>query len=467
MYINGKWAIEDGELEIVNPATKKVVQSIKETSGEDVDIALHHSEKAFRVWRETNKDERYKVLMQIAEKLVENREKFAQVITSENGKTIGESTREINIAISYFKWYAEEAKRVYGEIVPSQSFESLSNVIRQPIGPSLAITPWNYPLSMVARKLAPALAAGCSMIIKPASKTPLSAIELFKCIDQTDLPKGVAQLVVGSPKTVGNKLIESPIIKKISFTGSTQAGLNIIKQSLTSVKKFSMELGGHAPFIVFDNCDLDKAATDLLQNKFANCGQACISTNRVFVHKDVYAEFATLLKSKVSAIQVGDGSKEGTDMGPLVDEASLNYVDSQVKDAVQKSATLIHGGKKIEQLDGYFYEPTILGDVNEDMDIYYEETFGPLLPLTKFEDMDDLLSKANDSEYALAAYVYTNNIEQYKKLATHLEYGMIGFNSIGFIDISSPFGGLKNSGFGKEGGKYGLNEYLIEKLVSI
>ena len=466
MYVNGKWKLEEGELQVINPATKEVVQSINETSIRDTDIALKESERAFHIWKESTKSERSKALKQIAHQLEVNKEHLAKVITSENGKTIAESIREINISISYFEWYAEEAKRIYGEIVPSQQFENISNVLLQPIGPSLAITPWNYPLSMIVRKLAPALAAGCSMIIKPASKTPLSAIELFKCIEKTDLPKGLVQLVIGSPYSVGNVLLNSPIIKKISFTGSTKTGLNIIKQSLSSVKKFSMELGGHAPFIVMENCDLEKAATELLANKFSNCGQACISTNRVYVHKNIYDEFAKLLKSKVKHIKVGNGADNGTSMGPLIDDGALKYIDDQVKDALEKSAELINGGRALD-MGGFFYEPTILGKVNEDMYVYYKETFGPILPLIEFETIEEVIIRANDSEYGLAAYVYTNDLNEYKKLAAQLDYGMIGFNSIGFIDISSPFGGLKNSGFGKEGGKYGIQEYLIEKLVSI
>lgn len=467
MYINGIWKKGTAKLNIVNPATREVVGTVYESTKEDIQLALETSEKAFKTWRKANKNERFNIMMQVVEKIEENKDLLAATITKENGKTLAESMREVNITLQYFRWYAEEAKRIYGEMVPSSTFGQLANVMKQPIGPALAITPWNYPLSMIARKLAPALAAGCSMIIKPATKTPLTAIALFQCLEQTDLPKGVAQLVIGEPKSIGNDLIASPIIKKISFTGSTHAGLSIMQHSLTTVKKFSMELGGHAPFIVFESSDLEKAASDLIANKFANCGQACISTNRVYVHRNIYDQFAALLKQKAEQLRVGNGIETEVDMGPIISEQALQFIDEQVQDAVSKQAAIITGGKRAENLTGYFYEPTILGHVDEQMKVYYEETFGPVLPLISFENLDEIVAKANDSQYGLAAYVYTNQVSEYKALAAELEYGMIGFNSTSFIDISSPFGGLKNSGFGKEGGKYGLEEYLVEKLVSI
>ncbi|PID05690.1 MULTISPECIES: NAD-dependent succinate-semialdehyde dehydrogenase [unclassified Sporosarcina] len=470
MYINGEWLKTESELEIKNPATGEIVDTVYLVGKTETKRAIDAAKEAFPLWSGLTSEERSNHIHNVVAKLEEKKEHLAQVITREMGKSIHNARYEVGSTISFFKWYAEEARRVYGDVMPISTKNKRAHVIKQPVGVVAAITPWNFPLSMGARKLGPALAVGCTVVLKPSSEAPLSSLELFKIFDEAGLPKGVVNLVIGKSEEIAQIIMDSKDVRKITFTGSTEVGKHLIRQSADTVKQISMELGGHAPFIVFDDADLDLAVQGVIGSKFASSGQQCVCTNRVYVQEAVYEEFAEKFKTAVGKMKVGNGLDETNQMGSLVNEKAVNSVHSQVVDAVDKGAKVLVGGKKLkgnEYSKGYFYAPTVLGNVTEDMDITKVETFGPVAPLISFVTEAEAVQKANDIEYGLASYFYTNDLSRVHRVSEKLEYGMVGVNDSAPFSMQAPFGGIKESGLGRESGKYGLEDYLTTKAVSV
>ncbi len=468
-YINGEWHESDQKEQVTNPATLEVIDTISVCGGEETKSAIAAAKEAFKTWKKTTGNERSAYLFKTVNLMKERVDELAQIVTLENGKPLPDAKREVLSAISYLDWYAEEAKRIYGEVLPASHQDKSLMVIKQPVGVCGAITPWNFPLSMITRKIAPALAAGCTIVLKPALQTPLSAIKVFECFHEAGLPKGVVNLVVGPAEEIGKALTSSPDVRKLTFTGSTFIGKKLVRDSADTMKKVSMELGGHAPYIVFDDADIDLAVEGVMLSKFKNSGQTCISTNRVYAHQSIAKEFAEKLAKRTAELKIGDGLEEGTDVGPLINEKALETMKNQVADAVKNNAEVVAGGKvfNYESGDGYFFEPTVLLNATDDMVIATEETFGPIAPVFTFESEEEIIEKANSTLYGLAAYCYTKDLGRGLRMTRELEFGIIGINDPAPIVIQAPFGGIKESGMGKEGGKFGLEEYLEEKFVSI
>jgi len=467
-YMNGEWlaARSGNSYEVHNPATGELVSEVAYGDGRDARLAIASAANAFEAWSSRTAAERSTFLYKLYSVMLEEKESLAKAITLEMGKPLKEARGEVNIAAEYVLWYAEEAKRVYGEIVSASSANKRIHVIKQPVGPVAAITPWNFPVSMVTRKLAPALAAGCTVVLKPSSHTPNSAIKLFECIEKAGFPEGVANLVIGKSSRIGEEFTSHPKIKKITFTGSTAVGKHLMKAASQQVKRVSMELGGHAPFIVFEDADLEKAAEGAVMSKFRNTGQTCICLNRLFVHRSVKEEFEHIFKEKVEQLRVENGMDETADIGPLIDESALEKVQEHVKDAVDKGATLITGGENVGE-GTLFYKPTILSNVTDEMLIMHEETFGPVCPLYVFDEEDEVIEMANDTAYGLAAYYFTNDLGRAIRVGEKLDYGIIGVNDAVPTTVQAPFGGMKESGLGREGGHQGLTGFLEEKFLSI
>ncbi|USK36258.1 NAD-dependent succinate-semialdehyde dehydrogenase [Bacillus sp. F19] len=470
MYINGEWLRTDQVFEVNNPATGEKVDTVYFAGEEETNWAIQAAENAFPQWAAFTAEQRSSYLWRIVEKLREKKEEMAQIITKEMGKTIHHARQEVASTVAFFQWYAEEARRIYGEIIPPSAANKRLQVIRQPVGVVGAITPWNFPLSMAARKLGPALATGCTVILKPSKEAPLSSVALFKIFDEIGMPKGVANLVIGQSGPIANTLMNSKIVKKISFTGSTEVGKVLIAQSAQTVKRVSMELGGHAPFIVFNDADIDLAVEGLVGSKFGSNGQQCVCPNRVYVQEGIYSEFAEKLKGKVQNIKVGNGLDEQNEMGPLVYEEAIGKVQEQVDDAVRLGACVLNGGKRLSggsYSNGYFYAPTVLADVTDNMLITREETFGPVIPLLRFRSEEEVIERANNIEYGLASYFYTKDLSRMYRVSEKLDYGMVGVNDAIPFAVQAPFGGVKESGLGREGGKYGLDDYLDTKMISV
>ncbi|MGE7767749.1 NAD-dependent succinate-semialdehyde dehydrogenase [Peribacillus sp. NPDC096540] len=470
MYINGEWLETDKVFEVNNPATGETVDTVYFVGEEETNAAIQAAKNAFPQWSALTAEQRSSYLWRIVEKLGENKEEIAQIITKEMGKTIHHARQEVGSTIAFLQWYAEEARRVYGDVIPPSIANKRIQAIRQPIGVVAAITPWNFPLSMAARKLGPALATGCTVILRPSREAPLSSVALFKIIDEVGLPKGVANLLIGQSGPIVNTIMNSSIVKKVSFTGSTEVGKILIEQSAKTVKRVSMELGGHAPFIVFDDADIDLAVNGLVISKFGSNGQQCICPNRIYVQENVYEEFAEKLKEKVQTIKVGNGLDEQNGMGPLIYEDAIDKVQEQVDDAVLLGACVLNGGKRLTREDysnGYFYPPTVLADVTDEMLITREETFGPVIPLIKFKSEEEVIERANAIEYGLASYFYTKDLSRKYRVSEQLEYGMVGVNDAIPFAVQVPFGGVKESGMGREGGKYGMDDYLDIKMISV
>lgn len=468
MYINGEWiGAKSGEsYEVMNPATNELVSEVAYGNDEDAKSAIDAAHSAFASWSGTTANERSNYLYKLYHLMMEEKESLAKAITLEMGKPINESRGEVNIAAEYVLWYAEQAKRVYGEIVAASSTNKRLHVIKQPVGPVAAITPWNFPVSMLTRKIAPALAAGCTVVLKPASYTPSSAIRLFECIEKAGFPKGVANLVIGQSRSIGEEFTNNPLIRKITFTGSTSVGKKLMEAASKQVKRVSMELGGHAPFIVFEDADLEKAVNGVLISKYRNAGQTCICLNRLYVHRSIKDRFEAMLKEKVEQLKVGNGLDESTEIGPLVDQSAYEKVQEQVKDALDKGATLLTGGASANE-GTLFYKPTLLTDVTKEMVITTEETFGPVCPIYAFDTEEEAIQMANDSEYGLAAYYYTKNLGKAIRVGEKLEYGIIGVNDAVPTTVQAPFGGMKESGAGREGGHQGIEGFIEEKFMSI
>ncbi|WP_080872930.1 NAD-dependent succinate-semialdehyde dehydrogenase [Oceanobacillus timonensis] len=468
MYINGKWVDGKDSLEVRNPSNGEIVGTVPRVGKEEVDQAIDAAENAFQSWSRLAASERASYMYKVAERMREKKDDLARIATLEMGKSYQDMVGEVQAAIDYVQWYAEEAHRVYGEVIPSKA-DKVVNILKQPIGVVGAITPWNFPVSMITRKIAPAIAVGCTVVLKPSSSSPLSAKMIFEIFDEVELPAGVVNLVLGNSQEVSDVLLNSPKVKKLGFTGSTEVGKQLIEGSAKTVKKLSLELGGHAPFIVFEDADIELAVEQLVTGKFRCAGQTCVSMNRVYVHETIYQAFVEELKQKVAELKVGDGLDPEVNVGPLVNEGGVKKVEEQVEDAVRKGAEVVAGGKRPDNealKNGSFYEPTVLTKVNESMIISYEETFGPVAPVFTFKTEEEVVEKANNTPFGLAAYFYTNDLSRGQRVARDLEYGIVGLNDSLPITAGVPFGGIKESGFGKEGGHHGIDEYVIEKLFS-
>ena len=464
----GAWVDADsGEvIDVTNPANSEVVGQVPRMGKAETERAILASAAAQKHWRTLTASARSIILKRWFDLIKLHVEDLAQILTAEQGKPLAESRGEVNYGASFIEWFAEEAKRVYGEVIPATSNDRKLLVIKQPIGVTAAITPWNFPIAMITRKAAPALAAGCSMIIKPAEQTPLSAIALAVLAEEAGVPSGVLQVITGKAREIGAVMTESPIVTKLSFTGSTEVGRVLMAQCAPTIKKLSLELGGNAPFIVFDDADLDAAVEGAMISKFRNAGQTCVCANRLFVQDAVFDAFATKLAAKVAALKVGDGTADGVTQGPLIDMAAIEKVESHIKDAVSKGAKLIAGGKR-HALGNSFFEPTVLADVTIDSLIFSEETFGPVAPLFRFKTDDEVIDMANNTEFGLASYFYSRDIGRIWRVAEALEYGMVGVNT-GMISTEvAPFGGIKQSGLGREGSHHGIDDYLEIKYIAM
>jgi succinate-semialdehyde dehydrogenase/glutarate-semialdehyde dehydrogenase len=453
-------------IEVNNPATLNIIGNVPKCGTDETKFAIEAANNALPNWKIKTARERSLFLKKWFDLIIQNKEDLAKIMTIEQGKPINESRGEIGYGASFIELYAEEGKRVYGETIPDPLPDRRIVIIKQPIGVVAAITPWNFPSSMITRKAGPALAAGCTIVIKPASQTPYSALALGVLAEEAGIPKGVINIITGSAKEIGLELSTNPIVKKLSFTGSTQVGKILLAQSASTVKKVSMELGGHAPFIVFDDANIDDAVTGVMQSKFRNTGQTCVCANRIFAHENIYDEFIKKFIKEVSKIKVGNGMKEDVTSGPLIDEYSLAKVKEHVEDALDTGAKIAIGGE-IHSLGGNFYRPTILSNVTSKAKITYEETFGPVAPVYKFASENEVIKMANDTPYGLASYFYSRDIGRVWRVAEALEYGMVGVNTGLTTKAEIPFGGIKESGLGREGSKYGLDDYLNIKYISM
>lgn len=469
IWIDGAWRDIDGKTEVIyNPATLKPITEVAYAGKKETDEAIQAATRAFSFWSETTGRERSRILYKAYELMQEDAERLGEILTLEQGKPLAEAIGEVKGAAAFLLWYAEEASRGYGEWIPSSNQSKRLLVIPKPIGVVGAITPWNFPSSMITRKIAPALAAGCTVVLKPAPETPLSAIEIMKIFQRAGIPDGVVNLVTGDANAIGKSLLESKDVRLITFTGSTQVGKYLMTESAKHVKKLSLELGGHAPSIVFEDADIDKAVPLVLGSKFRNNGQTCICTNRLYVHESIAEEFTAKLSKEVEQLKIGSGLEKETQLGPLINKKASEKVHAHLEDAVKKGAKVLCGGAPWNgELEGYFYEPTILSNVTNEMMIMSEETFGPVIPIQTFSNEDDAIHAANDSEYGLAAYIFTENTSRAIRASEKLEYGIVGVNDVFPATPEAPFGGIKQSGFGKEGGHHGMDEYIEQKFVSI
>jgi succinate-semialdehyde dehydrogenase/glutarate-semialdehyde dehydrogenase len=465
-YINGEWMDADGKstLAVYNPADGQQIGTVPGMGVAETRRAIEAAHAAWPAWRAKSAKERAAVLRKWFELMMASQEDLAVLMTVEQGKPLAESRGEIAYGASFIEWFAEEGKRVYGDTIPAQAADRRIVVIKQPIGVCAAVTPWNFPNAMITRKAGPALAAGCTMVIKPASMTPYSALALCELAERAGIPKGVLSVVTGTAGPIGKELTTNPLVRKFTFTGSTEVGKKLMEQCASTVKKVSLELGGNAPFIVFDDADLDAAVEGALASKFRNTGQTCVCANRIYVQDGVYEKFAGKLSEKVSAMKVGNGLETGVVQGPLIEKKAVEKVEEHIADALAKGARVVTGGKRHEK-GGQFFQPTVLTGVTKSMKITHEETFGPVAPLYRFKSEPELLDLANDTEFGLAAYFYSRDIGRVWRVAEGLEAGIIGIN-VGIISTEvAPFGGMKESGIGREGSKYGIEEFLEVKYL--
>ncbi|WP_418139426.1 NAD-dependent succinate-semialdehyde dehydrogenase [Oceanimonas smirnovii] len=462
--INGDWvaAASQATINVTNPATGETLATVPHLAPEEIPAVIEASRLAQKTWAARPAKERAAILRRWFELMQENVDDLALNMTREQGKPLAEAKGEIAYAASFIEWFAEEAKRVYGDTIPAPRADQRITVLRQPIGVTAAITPWNFPAAMITRKVAPALAAGCSMIVRPADLTPLTALALGELAQRAGVPAGVFQIVTGSASKIGKVLTDSEIVSKLSFTGSTEVGRLLMAQCADTIKKVSLELGGNAPFIVFDDADLDQAIEGAMASKYRNAGQTCVCANRILVQRGVYDAFAEKLAERVRALKVGDGTEADTDIGPMIEEKAITKVEEHIQDAVAKGATLLHGG---ERLGGLYFQPAILTGVTTEMKVAREETFGPMAPLFVFDTEEEAIAMANDTIFGLAAYFYTRDHARTIRVSEALEYGMVGHNTGLISNEVAPFGGVKQSGLGREGSKYGIDEYLELKYV--
>ena len=465
-YIDGVWVGADsGEtVAIHNPANQELIGHVPVMGAAETQAAITAANQALPAWRALTAKERSQKLRRWFELMHQHADDLALMMTTEQGKPLAEAKGEVTYAASFVEWFAEEAKRIYGDTIPGHQADKRLTVIKQPVGVTAAITPWNFPAAMITRKAAPALAAGCTMIVKPAPQTPFTALALAELAHRAGIPAGVFSVVTGDAIAIGNTLCKSPVVRKLSFTGSTAVGITLMEQCAPTLKKLSLELGGNAPFIVFDDADIDAAVEGAMIAKYRNAGQTCVCANRFYVQAGVYEQFTQKFAAAVAKLNVGIGTDDGVNIGPLINQAAVAKVQSHLTDALAKGASVVVGGKP-HSLGGFFFEPTILRDVDKTMLVAKEETFGPLAPLFKFDTVDDVIKQANDTEFGLAAYFYGRDISLVYKVAEALEYGMVGVNT-GLISTEvAPFGGIKSSGLGREGSKFGIEEYLEMKYI--
>lgn len=468
-YINGVWTSGNaaGTFDVLNPATGELLASLPDMGAAETRTAIDAAHAAQPAWATRPAKERSVILRKWFDLIVANADELAAILTAEMGKPFPEARGEILYAAAYIEWYAEEAKRIYGETIPAPSNDKRMIVIKQPVGVVGTITPWNFPAAMIARKIAPALAVGCTVVSKPAEQTPLTAIALAVLAEQAGIPAGVFNLIVGlDGPAIGRELCGNEKVRKISFTGSTEVGRILMRQCADQIKKVSLELGGNAPFIVFDDADLDAAVEGAIASKYRNAGQTCVCANRLYIQSNVYDAFAAKLAAKVAAMSVGDGFKPGVEIGPLIDEQGLAKVEDHVGDALAKGANVLTGGKRLDGT-GTFFAPTVLTGVTRGMTVAREETFGPVAPLFRFETAEDVIAQANDTEFGLAAYFYAGDLKKVWRVAEALEYGMIGINTGLMSSETAPFGGIKQSGLGREGSRHGADDYLEMKYLCI
>lgn len=465
-YVNGEWIDADDRatFEVTNPADGSVLGTVPRLGADETRRAIDAAAAAMPTWRALTGKERAAILRRWHDLMIEHADDLALLMTLEQGKPITESRGEIVYAASFIEWFAEEAKRVYGDVIPGHQPDKRIIVLKEPVGVVAAITPWNFPAAMITRKAGPALAAGCTFVIKPASATPFSALALAVLAGQAGIPPGVFNVVTGSAAAIGRELTANPTVRKITFTGSTEIGKQLLAEAAATVKKVSMELGGNAPFIVFDDADLDAAVEGAMQSKYRNSGQTCVCTNRIYAQADIYDAFVEQLSAAVAELKVGPGTEEGVQQGPLIDLAAVEKVEEHIADALEKGARVVTGGKR-HALGGSFFEPTVVADATPDMLAAREETFGPLAPVFKFDTDEEAIRLANATEFGLAAYVYGRDINRVWRAAEGIESGMIGINT-GLISTEvAPFGGVKQSGIGREGSKYGIEEFLETKYL--
>ena len=467
-YIDGQWVGADSGdvIEVTNPATGSVLGTVPKCGRSETARAIEAAHRAFESWRKTTANERAALMMKLHDELMANQDALGRLLTVEMGKPLAEGSGEIGFGAGFFRWFAEEAKRIYGDVIPSPWLGKRIVVTKEPVGVVGAITPWNFPNSMIARKLAAALAAGCTVVIKPASQTPYSALAIAALCEKVGFPPGVVNILTGKASAIADELCENDKVRKITFTGSTPIGKGLAAKAGANMKRVSMELGGNAPFIVFDDADLDAAVAGAMISKFRNTGQTCVCANRILVQAGVYDAFSEKLAAAVAALKVGDGLGEGVEQGPMIDDSGVEKVEEHIADAVSKGAQVLVGGNRHE-LGGSFFEPTLIGDVTTEMLVANEETFGPLAPLFRFDTEAEAIEMANATEYGLACYFYTQDLGRSWRVMEALEYGMVGINE-GLISTEvAPFGGVKDSGIGNEGSKYGVEDYVNVKYACV
>ncbi|KFZ37046.1 succinate-semialdehyde dehydrogenase [Shewanella mangrovi] len=463
-YIDGQWrdACNGERLDVINPATEQPIAAVAFVGAGETAQAIAAAEKALPAWRSKTAKERAQLLRRWYQLIIDNSDDLALLMTSEGGKPLQEAKGEVAYAASFIEWFAEEAKRLYGDVIPGHQADKRLLVIKQGIGVCAAITPWNFPAAMITRKAGPALAAGCTMVLKPAEQTPLTALALAKLAEQAGIPAGVFNVLPGHAIEIGQVLTASPVVRKLSFTGSTAVGIKLMQQSAATLKKLSLELGGNAPFIVFDDADIDAAVEGAMLSKYRNAGQTCVCANRLYIHDSIYDEFASKLASKVAQLKIGNGAEAGVEVGPLIDVKALEKVQAQLQDATSKGARVIVGGAPLQ---GRFMQPAVLTEVTAEMTLAKEETFGPIAPLFRFKDEQEVIQMANDTEFGLASYFYARDLSRVWRVAEALEYGMVGINTGLISNEVAPFGGVKESGLGREGSKYGIEDYLEMKYL--
>ena len=465
-YVDGSWVSAEKTFPVTNPATGAVLANVPDLGAAEARRAIEAASAAWAGWRAKTAKERAAIMRKWFELIMANQEDLAQILTAEQGKPLAEARGEIAYGASFIEWYAEEGKRIYGDIIPQHQADKRLLVIKQPVGVTAAITPWNFPNAMITRKVAPALAAGCTVVLKPAEQTPLSALALAELAERAGMPKGVLNIITGDAPAIGAELTSNPLVRKITFTGSTEVGRILMRQSAEQIKKVSFELGGNAPLIVFEDADLDAAVEGAIASKYRNAGQTCVCANRIFVQDSVYDAFAKKFTDKVKGFKVGPGTEAGVVVGPLIDQQGIAKVESHVKDATAKGGKVMLGGKR-HSLGGLFFEPTVLTEVNEGMQLAREETFGPVAPLFRFKSEADVIRMANGTEFGLAAYFFSRDVGRVFRVAEALEAGIISVNTGIFSQEVAPFGGVKQSGIGREGSKYGIEPFLEIKFICL
>lgn len=467
MYINGEWIGKNlNTMNVVNPATNEVISNVPYGGAEEARLAIEAAHDAFASWSNLTAFDRTKILRKYFDLIIEYEDELAKLMTLEMGKPITEARGEVHYAANYIEWYAEEGKRIYGETIPTHHPDKRLQLWKKPIGVVAAITPWNFPAAMLTRKMGPALAAGCTVVIKPSRETPLTAIKLVEIAEQAGFPKGVINIVTGSSKEIGEIFLTDNRVKKVTFTGSTEVGKTLIKQSASTVKKLSLELGGHAPIIILDDADIDKAVQGSIASKFRNTGQTCVCGNRIYVQANIYDMFIDKFTNAVKQLQIGNGLDENVQVGPLINNDAIKKVIYHVENAIELGATVTTGGQNPAE-DSNFYIPTVIKDATADMIIMNEETFGPVAPIQKFNTIEEAVTLANDTPYGLAAYVFTENIAKGTRLIEQIDYGIVGWNDGAPSAVQAPFGGMKESGLGREGGHQGIDDFLEMQYVSI